>query len=197
MRTKLLYVLATAGLLAMSALAPALASAQPSSMSEAEAVGDPAASAPVLPTPEVFSYHGEQISEATVEELELACLQTEGEFLCKDDSSEFGGESTMSPASAENAQAACGVVELWLYKNKQYGGSSWGYYNYYTWANVNTAMNNATSSYRTGTASAHLADFGGGGGYWYPGNTGYCAYHSNIAQVYPEWNDRISSAYRY
>jgi hypothetical protein len=197
MRTKLAYVLATAALFALAALAPAVASAQPNSMAEAEATADPAASAPVVPTPEVFTYNGEQISEATADRLELACLQTDDEFLCKDSSDEFGGEASASPNADPNAPAACGVVELWLYHDKQYGGASWGYYNYYSWANVNTAMNNATSSYRTGTASAHLADFADGGGYWFPGNTGYCAYMSNILQGYPEWNDRISSAYRY
>jgi hypothetical protein len=198
LRMKVLYALAALGLIAVSAVAPAVASAQPSSMSEAEATGDPAASAPVLATPEVFMYQGKQISEATFQKLGLACLQTGSEFLCKNSPSEFAGTDSPAPAGAQpTAPPPCGVVELWLYKDKQYEGPSVGYYNYYSWANVPTSMNNATSSYRTGTASAHLADFAEGGGYWFPGPTGYCEYMSNIAQGYPEWNDRISSMYRY
>lgn len=175
----------------------AAGAAEPNSMSEAAAAGDPAASAPVVEPPAVFEYNGEQISEQTVGELELACLQTDDRFICKDSTSDFDGASASKAREGATASSSCGVVELWLYRHKQYGGTALGYYNYYTWANVIPEMNNATTSYRTGTAKAHLSDFANGGGYWYPGNTGYCAYHSNVSQPYPEWNDRVSSRYRY
>jgi hypothetical protein len=173
------------------------AAAAPSSMPEAEATGDPAANAPVLAAPTEFEYKGDQISEATAVELELACLQTGSEVVCKNSTGEFDGAAASESQRGVSAPMACGVVELWLYQHKQYEGWALGYYNYYNWADIGAAYNNDTSSYRTGTASAHLSDFAQGGGYWYPGATGYCAYHSNILQVYPEWNDRISSRYRY
>lgn len=176
------------------------ASAQPGSMSEAAAAGDPAASAPTFSTPSVFKYNGAQISEAQVGELELACLQFANEFQCKDSTSEFSPQ----PRSARAARArhgavasACGVNALWLYRHKQYEGTAIGLNFFLAWWDVPAEMNNATTSYRTGEGSAHLSDFGGGGGFWYPGNTGYCAFHSNISQPFPEWNDRISSRYRF
>lgn len=176
--------------------------AEPSSMSEAREMGDPAATAPVLRPPEVFMYKGEEISESTWLEKELACMQTSERFICKDSEDEFKPVyrtrlRKKSKGKAVATMSACGTVELRLYRHKQYGGTVLIYYNYYTWTNVASGMNNATTSYRTGTAKAHLADFAKGGGYWYPGATGYCNYHSNISQPYPEWNDRISSMYRY
>jgi hypothetical protein len=174
---------------------------EPGSMSEAEAMGDPAASAPSVDAPDVFIYQGDEISEKTASELELACVQSVEQYNCKDSEDEFGSGSAARASKAKSkkgasASAACGVVELWLYQHKQYGGWANGVYQYYTWFNLGPGYNNETSSYRTGTASAHMSDFADGGGYWYPGATGYCDYHSNILQPFPEWNDRISSRYR-
>lgn len=189
------------GMCMIGMLISGVAVAQPESMSEAKAAEDPAASAPVVAPPTTLTYNGEQISEEAAAKSGLACLQTTDEIVCKDSTSEFDGAAAAASKAkgrkGATASAACGVVELWLYQHKQYGGWSLGYYNYYTWADIGAAWNNDTSSYRTGTASAHMSDFAGGGGYWYPGATGYCDYHSNILQVYPEWNDRISSRYRY
>ena len=68
-----------AALLCLSAVglsAGVAAAAEPDSMSEARAMGDPAADAPVLPTPGVITYKGEEIDEATSVKLGLACMQT-------------------------------------------------------------------------------------------------------------------------
>ncbi len=176
------------------------ASAEPNSMSEAEAIDDPAASAPTVVTPSVFIYEGEQISEDQVQALGLACLQGKTQFTCKNSTSDFDAESESVAArrgGKATASFACGVVALWLYQNIQYGGNSVGNVNFGAWFDVPPIMNNETTSYRTGEASAHLSDFSGGGGYWYPGDTSFCAYHSNINQVYPGWDNRISSRYRY
>jgi hypothetical protein len=162
---------------------------------------DPAASAPVVPSADLHVYKGEEISEATAVELDLACVQTPEQWTCKDSMDEFNGAARASRVKTKrngaSASASCNLPELILYEHKQYGGWSASVYQYHYWFDFGAARNNATSSYRTGTASAHLSDFAGGGGYWYPGWTGYCAYHSNILQPHPEWNDRISSRYRY
>ena len=64
---------------------------QPGSMAEARAMGDPAASAPTAPMPEVTIYKGEEIDEETVVELGLACMQTPKAYICKDSTDEFEG----------------------------------------------------------------------------------------------------------
>jgi hypothetical protein len=176
--------------------------AEPDSMSEAKAMGDPAASAPTAPTPELFTYEGGEISEAAAISQGLACMQTLDEFVCKDSTAEFGEAEAFSKKKNRNgasASLACGVNALWVYQHKQYEGWALGVGpNYNVWVDiVGEGYNNATTSYRTGEAAAHLSDFWNGGGWWYPGGTGYCDYHSNISQPYPEWNDRISSRYRY
>lgn len=176
------------------------AAKEPQSMAEARAMGDPAASAPTHPAPEVRIYKGEEISEATWTELGLACMQTPSKWICKDSVSEFQGDSAATAGRKKGgamASAGCATNALWLYRHKQYEGDAAGLSYFGSWWDMPATMNNAASSYRTGEGYAHLSDFGNGGGYWYPGDTGYCAYHSNIAQPYPEWNDRISSRYRY
>jgi hypothetical protein len=178
--------------------------AEPDSMSEARAMGDPAADAPVLPTPGVITYNGEEIDEATSVKLGLACMQTAKAYICKDSTEEFeaGGEATASRKNTPNgahASATCGVNALWVYQHKQYEGWALGVGNNFgVWVDiVGVGTNDEVTSYRTGEASAHLSESWNGRGNWYPGNTGYCSYHSNISQPYPEWNDRISSRYRF
>ena len=174
--------------------------AEPESMSEARAMGDKAASAPTNAAPDVIIYKGEQINEATWTELGLACMQTRTKLVCKDTPSEFSGGSSATASRSKggaSASAGCATNALWLYRHKQYEGDSVGLNYFGQWWDISSNMNNQASSYRTGEGYAHLSDFAGGTGYWYPGDTGYCAYHSNIAQVFPDWNDRISSRYRY
>lgn len=188
---------AVAGLALASGSAGA---AEPHSMSDARAMGDPAASAPTNGAPDVILYQGKQITEDTWDELELACMQTRTKLVCKDSPSEFeGGAATTASRKrgGASASALCATNALWLYRHKQYEGTAIGLNYFAEWWDISSDMNNQTTSYRTGNGYAHLADFAQGGGYWYPGDTTFCAYHSNIAQVFPEWNDRISSRYRY
>jgi hypothetical protein len=178
------------------------AAAEPDSMSEAKAMGDPAADAPVLPTPDVITYKGEEIGEATSVKLGLACMQTAKAYVCKDSTEEFegGDEAVASKRSGgAHASAACGVNALWVYQHKQYEGWALGVGNTFgKWVDiVGSGTNDEVTSYRTGEASAHLSEGWNGNGWWYPGNTGFCAFHSNISQPFPEWNDRISSRYRF
>lgn len=173
-----------------------VASAEPNSMDEAVEMGDPAATAPVAPLASVWMYNGEELSEAEAMELGLSCLQTATQFTCKDSAEEvenLGGEGE----EGGQARLACGVFNLMLYRHKQYEGTAIALAYFNEWWDISGDMNNETTSYRTGEASAHLSDFSGGGGYWYPGATGVCDYHSNISQPYPQWNDRISSRYRF
>jgi hypothetical protein len=181
------------------------AAAEPSSMSEARAMDDPAANAPTAATPEVILYKGKEIDEATSVELGLACMQTTKAYVCKDSTDEFetGGEAATSRKNtrkgAAHASATCGVNALWVYQHKQYEGWALGVgNNFHVWVDiVGAGTNDEVTSYRTGEASAHMSESWNGNGWWYPGNTGYCSYHSNISQPYPEWNDRISSRYRF
>ena len=185
--------------LALAAAGP-VGAVEPESMAEARAMGDEAASAPTNGAPDVILYKGEQITEATWTELELACMQTRTKLVCKDSPSEFNDESAATAShrkGSASASAVCNTNALWLYRHKQYEGTSIGLSYFAEWWDISSDMNNQASSYRTGNGYAHLADFAGGAGPWYPGNTTFCAYHSNIAQVFPEWNDRISSRYRY
>ena len=170
--------------------------AEPGSMAEAEELGDPAASAPVAPLASVWMYNGEEVSEAEAMELGLSCLQTATQFLCKDTAEEV---ENLGENGEEGGQArlACGVFNLMLYRHNQYEGTAIALAYFNSWWDISGDMNNETTSYRTGEASAHLSDYSGGGGWWYPGATGVCDYHSNISQPYPQWNDRISSRYRF
>lgn len=197
---------ALACICAIGVLGAGMAAAdQPRSMSEAKAMDDPAASAPSIPAPELFTYRGEEIDEGTAQKLGLACLQTAKEFVCKDSSDEFGaGDAAASSRKKESnrgaqASLACGVNALWVYQHKQYEGWALGVGpTYGVWVDiVGPGYNNEMTSFRTGEASAHLSDFWNGGGWWYPGPTGYCDYHSNVGQPYPDWNDRVSSRYRF
>ncbi len=168
-------------------------------------MGDPAAEAPTAATPEVIIYKGAEIDEATSVELGLACMQTAKAYVCKDSTDEFetGGEAAASRKNtrkgAAHASAACGVNALWVYQHKQYEGWALGVgNNFHVWVDiVGAGTNDEVTSYRTGEASAHMSESWNGNGWWYPGNTGYCSYHSNFSQPYPEWNDRISSRYRF
>ena len=167
-------------------------------------MGDPAADAPVLPTPGVITYKGEEIDEATSVKLGLACMQTAKAYICKDSTDEFeaGDEAAASRKNTRKgaqASAVCGVNALWVYQHKQYEGWALGVGNNYgVWVDiVGVGTNNEMTSYRTGEASAHLSDFWNGGGWWYPGDTSYCSYHSNVSQPYPDWNDRVSSRFRF
>ena len=81
--------------------------AEPDSMSEAKATGDPAASAGVLPIPDVITYKGQEIDEATSVKLDLACMQTAKAYICKDSTEEFeaGGETAARRNTRPNARA--------------------------------------------------------------------------------------------
>jgi hypothetical protein len=180
------------------AAATGSAAAQPNSMDEAKAMGDPAAGASVAPLASQWVYKGKEIPEARANQLGLACLQSSTQFTCFDTVAEMEGQASASRASTSAMLAECsgGAVNMVIYRHKQYEGTALGLALLNQWVDVPTEMNNATSSYRMGVKAGHFSDFGGGGGWWYPGATGYCDYHSNIAQPYPEWNDRISSRYR-
>ena len=184
-------------LAAVGLVGAGVASAEPGSMDEAVEVGDPAASAPVAPLASVWMYNGVEVSEAEAMELGLSCLQSATQFTCKDTAEEVENLGEEAESRAARSSLACGVYNLMLYRHKQYEGTAIALAYFNSWYDVPGDMNNETTSYRTGEASAHLSDFSGGGGWWYPGATGVCDYHSNISQPYPEWNDRISSRYRF
>lgn len=193
MARRLLPAAAALGML-IAMILGASASAQPLSKTEAQAEGNPAGTAPVVVTPRVFVFEGRQIPLGQVEGRNLACLQTATQFECKKSAGEFGGTP---PQEEGEVSPDCAVVSaLWTYQDKQYEGFATGLGDRFVWVDEPEYMNNRTSSYRMGDYSGHMSDYGGGGGYWFPGDTSACAYMSNIAQYDPGWNDRISSRYR-
>jgi len=61
------------------------------------------------------------------------------------------------------------------------------------WQNLTSYdFNDKLSSYKTGVRGAYFAEHTGGGGYWYPGDTGVCVSSSSMMGG---WNDKISSIY--
>ncbi|PKV82826.1 hypothetical protein [Streptomyces sp. TLI_146] len=96
------------------------------------------------------------------------------------------------------ALASCSTpLRLYEHGEFNYNGSVNGrtlsFYDRGSWQNLTDyGFNDETSSYRTGSCGAHLAEHIGGQGYWYPGNTN--AWYSE-GVLYQGWNDRISSIY--
>lgn len=181
------------------------ASAQPPSHATATAAGDPAATAPEVVTPPVYLYNGGQITEREMAEKELICLQTVTNFQCYDTDSELqqateaGGSNASPKTMMPDTECGGGISQLYTYSNKNYnaeGGIGAVLEARHAWYDFRIEMNDQTSSFKMGEFSGHLSENSGGGGYWYPGNTGACALQPNIANVYPSWNDRISSRYR-
>jgi len=195
MARRLLPAAAALGML-IAMILGASASAQPLSKAEAMKEGNPAATAPVGSTPSVITFEGRRINEAQVVARGLACLDTATGYLCKKNQSEFAAEEQAAGEEGEATPDCAEVTFLWVYQHKQYEGASDSLAARGEWRDVPGWLNNETTSFRMGDYSGHLSDYSGGGGYWYPGDTGICAYQSNIANVYPGWNDRITSRYR-
>lgn len=94
-------------------------------------------------------------------------------------------------ATGRVAAASCSTP-LDLYQDSDRKGRDLKFYDRGYWQNLSSySFDNLTSSYWTGACSAHLAENSGGGGYWYPGNTG----PNHIENVSIAWNDRISSIF--
>jgi hypothetical protein len=203
---------------------PAVAAAfgAPTSMLEAEAVNDPAASAGVFEIPDVYTYQGSEISEAAAKD--LVCVETAKGNRCFDSIFDAeAGMNTDSPAAqaagdpeaeaaimkqlragdpfASSSGSAAKAVEpcvlailfTWKHPNYQVAGGQLALSGH--WIDLNANNNNTTTSYITGELRAHLSDYSGGGGYWYPGNTGRCALKPTLRNT--GWNNRITSRYRY
>jgi hypothetical protein len=182
----------------VGALGVSAAVAQPTSMAAAEAEGDPAAHAPVVVTPPVFSYGGSAISEAQVERNKLYCEQTATSFNCSAASKHEPGAASAESKRGGVIPFACtgGAVVLQTFDGIQYEGLATGLEPTGAWYDEPAIMNNKTTSFRMGTHAGHMSDFSAGGGFWYPGDTSVCAFRSNINQFDPAWNDRITSRYR-
>ncbi|MFF3217045.1 hypothetical protein ACFYYB_41315 [Streptomyces sp. NPDC002886] len=93
-------------------------------------------------------------------------------------------------ATTLQALAACATA-LDLYQFADKGGRNLKFYDRGYWQNLaDYNFNNSTSSYWTGACTAHLAENNGGGGYWYPGNTGPNHIENSMRSG---WDNRVSS----
>ncbi|MEV7908386.1 hypothetical protein AB0P04_43015, partial [Streptomyces anulatus] len=96
----------------------------------------------------------------------------------------FGAEAeadafrrTVSPDGSGGADQAAAPLfcpnPLHLYEHINGGGRHLQFCDTGYWQDLSPyGFDNQTSSYRTGTSSAHLGENPGGTGYWYPGDTG-------------------------
>jgi len=179
--------------------------AQPTSHEEAVAVGDPAASAPSFKDDAHGAvFQGKPVSEATILSRDLACLAVRGGpsrcYLSAAalEAAELPGLAVAGRRRHQTARAsACGTYEiLHIWVSADYTGSVANLADRQRWANIGNGMNDRGSSFVMGDHSGHLAEHYDGLGYWYPGNTGICAYENNLNTNGLRWNNRISSRYR-
>jgi hypothetical protein len=196
------------------------ASSGPHSMSEAIAQGDPAATAPSVDSPEVYRHGAGNISREAARKQGLICISenpiTGDAAECYSSAADVNaaaeaqkakqlkldraaGGQRAKDAAAAPAKLACGqfylILALWNRSDYNPVNGAFGTSGYHYWDNYSGSLNNIASSYTTGDGSAHLAEGDRGAGYWYPGNTSYCAGNS-IPAHYPSWDNRISSGLR-
>jgi hypothetical protein len=178
---------------------------------EAQAAGDPAASAPSAPVESTFLYRGKEIAVNDAAALDLACIQNAGQRTrCYSTGAELDrAEGVANPAQKDAARVAR------KHKNKRRHRAHRAQHYYYpmqlwehtfqhgwrldlnsqcAWYNIPGAYNDNASSYDVGNHSGHLSQDYGGLGPWYPGPTG--AYAVGNMTDYVGWNDWVSSRYR-
>ncbi|MER7759816.1 hypothetical protein [Streptomyces sp. NPDC097619] len=121
----------------------------------------------------------------------VQCFRTVAELTAKEaELTALAGRTT----AAGGALAACSSP-VRLYEHGQFwtggGGRVLSFWDRGYWQNLgNWDFNDNMSSYKVGACTAHLAEHNGGGGYWYPGNTGPWAEEGVLRSG---WNDRVSS----
>jgi len=180
------------------------ASAQPTSHAEAVAVGDPAATAPSFNDDAYGAvFRGRPVNDAEVASKDLACLAvSDGPSRC------YVSAKALEAAEVPRATAAkrprpraraseCGIWEiLHIWVSADFTGEVASLADRHRWANIGNGMNDRGSSFVMGDHSGHLAEHYDGLGYWYPRDTGVCAYERNLNTNGSGWNNRISSRYR-
>jgi hypothetical protein len=201
-----LHALKVIALAAVAAFVTAVpAEAQPRSHADALAAGDPAATAPSFRDDAHGAvYRGNPVSKATIQSQDLACLAVQdGPSRCYGSAQALEAAELTKPASASRKRrrkaraAACGIYEiLHIWVSADYTGSVASLADRHRWANIGNGMNNRGSSFVMGDHSGHLAEHYDGLGWWYPGNTGVCAFENNLNKNGSGWNNRISSRYR-
>ena len=203
--SRLLHAIgSTAVLLGCAGAVATGASAKPTSHADALAAGDPAATAPSFKDDAYGAlFRGRPVDDAEVASKDLACLAvSDGPSRC------YVSAKTLEAAEVPQATAAkrprprarasaCGIWEiLHIWVSADYTGEVASLADRHRWANIGNGMNDRGSSFVMGDHSGHLAEHYGGQGYWYPGNTGVCAYENNLNTNGSGWNNRISSRYR-
>jgi hypothetical protein len=188
-----------------SVFGPSGAWAKPNSHREALAAGHPAATAPSF-TDDAYGavLRGQPVSEDAILARDLACLAvSDGPSRCYETAIALEAAEASTSAAAGRKRhrrakaSACGIYEiLHIWVSADYTGSVASLEDRHRWANIGNGMNDRGSSFVMGDHSGHLAEHYGGLGYWYPGNTGVCAYENNLNTNGSGWNNRISSRYR-
>jgi hypothetical protein len=191
------------GLLAIGA--SAAAAGKPTSRAEALAQGNPAATAPSFDEDaDGAVFRGKAVDGKTILDKQLSCLAVDvGPDRCYKDAltlqeAELDKGAHASRHRRPRARAsACGIYEiLIIWTGADYQGASAAFAERGRWANLRAEVDNEGSSFVMGDHSGHLAEYQNGNGYWYPGNTGVCAYENNLNLNGSGWNNRISSRYR-
>jgi hypothetical protein len=179
--------------------------AKPTSHEEAAAAGNPAATAPSFrDDAHGATFRDEPVTESAIRAQDLACLAVrQGPSRCYETALDLeAGERRRTAVTARKARrtaraSRCGIYEiLHIWVSADYTGSGASLADRRRWANIGNGMNNRGSSFVMGDHSGHLAEEYDGVGYWYPRNTGVCAYENNLNTNGSGWNNRISSRYR-
>lgn len=141
-------------------------------------------------------FEGRTIDLSESWEEAAACAEVDGYVECfrSEEAMDDYLESTtaMSDAAQANAMAACSS-SLRLYDGTSFTGTVLSLSTQNLWLNLSGyGFDNRTSSYRVGACGVYMAENSGGGGAWYPGNTGAGA---SAATMVTGWNNRVSSVY--
>jgi hypothetical protein len=175
---------------------------------DAAAAGDPAATAPVAKKARI-KYKGQAITSEQAASQGLSCNEVADEPIrCFDTMDEadaaMGVKAEKHPAHQSKAKPrakasshcdAGGPLRTYKLTNQTTdGGRGWmlSLYSRHAWFDMQPGYNNDTSSYGMNAHSGHLSDYTGGGGYWYPGDTGVCGF----ADYMGNWDNRVGSRYR-
>jgi hypothetical protein len=179
-------------------------------MSEARAMGDPAATAPVHGMPPLAEYRGGRIPPDEAATKQLACAQDERGMRCYDDveqlnAAEHAGvriaRAAKARPKARTASQCSDLPNLQVFQYAQsiachYTGNGWvlTLTARRDWWDLPGAYDNETSAYYMGNHSGHLSEGYAGGGYWCPFATGVGDYKLSLNHT--GWSNRISSRYR-
>lgn len=153
-----------------------------------------AGAAPAPASPSAARFEGRTIDLSKNWEEARSCLvwraQNAVECFRTPQERDSRAQRLMARQNEQVAARSC-RTPLHLYEHVRGRGRDLKFYDRGYWQNLDRYnFNDKTSSYRTGSCTAHLAEHNNGRGYWYPGNTRPRHYEPAMRRG---WNDRVSS----